>query len=282
MAFPEGRSANLAEPKMDLINILPPLLLMTLLGIPHGALDGYVIRTVSRNVVDCGILLGLYVCIAVACIGIWMLYPTVAMVAFLLISTAHFGRSDVISSSFARPLIAIVARGGLWTIAVPVFHWQSTEVFFDYLQTDSELVGTLLSAVLIPWICVSILHLLTEIRHSHSGVCIEWLVGLGVVILLPPLWALCVYFCAWHARRHMIKVLSTAADVRHGIRDMLFLTLITLCIASLIYFFYARHIDLAPATITVFFVGLFALTVPHMVLVDYYLPHHYPHWRLKK
>jgi len=255
---------------MDLMHLLVPLLVMTLLGIPHGALDGYVIKSMSRNTIDCIVLSGLYAGIAVVSIGIWIIFPTGAMLSFLAISAVHFGRSDIADTQFKQPLLAIIARGGLWAVGLPAIHWQTTEVFFGYLRTDLELVKIALTSMLIPWIFVSVIHLIIELRHGHRRVCIEWLAGLLLVSYLPPLWSLCLYFCGWHARRHVSRVLSTAKNARQATKDMLLFTAITLCIAGVVYFFYARHIDLAPAAITMFFVGLFALTVPHI----------YRHWRL--
>ena len=49
---------------MDLILLVAPLVLMALLGVPHGALDGYVIQSVSRNNRDSIALFACYVLLA--------------------------------------------------------------------------------------------------------------------------------------------------------------------------------------------------------------------------
>lgn len=61
---------------MDLIYLITPLVLMTLLGVPHGALDGYVIKTVSRGTWDSLALFASYVFLAAISIGSWVVYPT--------------------------------------------------------------------------------------------------------------------------------------------------------------------------------------------------------------
>jgi len=226
------------------------------------------------------ILFGLYAVIALASIGIWIRFPTVSMLSFLVISAVHFGRSDIVDTHYKQPVLAIVARGGLWAVGLPTIHWQTTAVFFDYLRTDLKLVQIALFCAFVPWAIASLTHLIIEFRHRNRRVCIEWLLGFLLVICFPPLWALCLYFCGWHARRHMFRVFFSAQNTRHAVRDMLLFTLATLCIAGAVYFFYARHIDLTPAAIMMFFVGLFALTVPHMVLIDWYFPHQHRHWRV--
>lgn len=266
---------------MELIYLVTPLLLMTLLGIPHGALDGYVIRSVSRNALDSATLYACYVLLAGMSIGSWLLYPTVSMLSFLAISVVHFGRSDVSRQSCARPLLAIVARGGLWVVALPMLQWRSTEILFAYLQTNTAVVHSVLSIAMVLWVLISLAHLSVELWHGHHRVCIEWLAGLLIVILLPALWAICLYFCAWHARRHMSKVLSYSSNEKQARKDMFLFTILTLSIAAVLYLLFLRQIEIAPAVITVFFVGLFAVTVPHMILIDFYLPRRQQQWRIK-
>ena len=98
---------------MELITLIIPLVLMTLLGVPHGALDGYVIKSVSRSVRDSIALFAGYVLLAAISIGAWLLYPTASMLSFLAISTVHFGRSDVSQQTYMRPLLAILSHSSV-------------------------------------------------------------------------------------------------------------------------------------------------------------------------
>ena len=266
---------------MDLILLVVPLVLIALLGIPHGALDGYVIKSVSRNTRDSIVFFACYVLLAALSIGSWLLYPTAAMLSFLAISVLHFGRSDVAKQPYARPLLAILARGGLWVIALPIIQWQTAESMFAHLQTDTEKVHGALSIAMVPWVVGSMAHLLAESRHGHRRVCSEWLIGLLTVLLLPVLWAFCVYFCGWHVRRHMARVLSYSADAKQASRSMLAFTALTLSIAASLYLLFFQQVEIESAVLTVFFVGLFAVTVPHMILIDYCLPRWQAHWRIK-
>jgi len=267
---------------MDLIYLITPLVLMTLLGVPHGALDGYVIKSVSRNSWDAIALFAGYLLLAAISIGSWLVYPTASMLIFLAISVVHFGRSDVSRQLYARPLLAIVARGGLWVVALPTIQWQSTEILFAYLQTDTAVVQRVLMVAMVVWVLICMAHLSVELWHGHRRVCVEWFAGLLIVIMLPALWAICVYFCAWHARRHMSKVLRYSPNEQQANRDMFLFTMLTLSIAAALYLLFLRQIEVEPAVITVFFVGLFAVTVPHMILIDFYLPRRQEQWRIKQ
>jgi len=265
---------------MDLITLIIPLVLMTLLGVPHGALDAYVLKSVSRDTSDSFALFACYVLLAGLSIGSWLLYPTASMLSFLAISMVHFGRSDVSGQTYTRPLLAILSRGGLWVIALPIIQWQTTEILFAYLQTNTAVIHGILSIAMMLWVLISVAHLAVEFWHGHRRVCVEWFAGLLMVTLLPALWAICIYFCAWHARRHMSKVLSYPTNEQQAKRDMVIFTILTLTIAAALYLLFLRQIEIEPAVVTVFFIGLFAVTVPHMILIDFYLPSRQQQWRI--
>jgi hypothetical protein len=79
----------------------------------------------------------------------------------------------------------------------------------------------------------------------------------------------------------MSKVLSYPTNEQQAKRDMVIFTLLTLSIAATLYLLFLRQIEIEPAVVTVFFIGLFAVTVPHMILIDFYLPWRQQQWRIK-
>jgi Brp/Blh family beta-carotene 15,15'-monooxygenase len=269
------------ETIMDWLGLITPVLLMTLLGIPHGALDGYIIKAMSKNIADLIVLFSCYVLVVVLSISSWLLYPTISILGFLAISMIHFGRSDLSAQSCAHPFLAIIARGGLWVIALPLLQWQHTEIIFAHLQTNTAVVKNALGIAIVPWILACGFYLCSQLGRGQRRMCAEWLIGLLTILLLPPLWAICVYFCGWHARRHTAKVVAYSTSRMSAIRDMRVFTGFTLIIAGVLYLLYFRQVAAEPAVITVFFVGLFAITVPHMILIDVYLPRRQEHWRIQ-
>ena len=99
------------------------------------------------------------------------------------------------------------------------------------------------------------------------------LAGLGLACyLLPPLAGFALYFCAVHSARHVRHIWNDLRESAYGGRRMVPLAVlfsITSWLAA------AVTLWLMPATETldgailrVVFIGLAALTVPHMVLVD--------------
>jgi Brp/Blh family beta-carotene 15,15'-monooxygenase len=143
----------------------------------------------------------------------------------------------------------------------------------ESIQVDSGTIQLALIGVAPLWIVAVIGDVFWNRANIQASR--NWLT-LGFILLaatLPPLWSLCLYFCAWHSRRHTLKVLAGLPKQRAARQMMLLLTALSLALAAIAFYSLRPLVDsLTTAALSVFFVGLFALTVPHMVLIDYYLP----------
>lgn len=134
----------------NLFTVITPILLMALFGVPHGALDAALIKMTivpNRQIFTFVI----YIASALICIMVWYALPTVAMVLFLALSCWHFGKSDVVDQKISHPLLHIIARGGIWTLFLPLIHWPMTEPIFAQLRTDTELIKIGLTVILPLW-----------------------------------------------------------------------------------------------------------------------------------
>lgn len=99
---------------------------------------------------------------------------------------------------------------------------------------------------------------------------IELIVIALILVLLPPLLGFAVYFCFVHTGRHMMhiwKKLQIAMNSR-----VIFIQAIGLTAASWLLglgaFYFLDSGDFDADILRVVFIGLAALTVPHMILVD--------------
>ena len=258
----------------SLFSVVTPILLMALFGVPHGGLDAALIKmTIAPN--RQVFTFGIYIAIALLCIMVWYALPTVAMVLFLALSCWHFGKSDIVDQNLSHPLLHILARGGIWTLFLPLIHWSTTEPIFAQLRTDTELIKIGLSGILPLWalgFCALIYVALATRTVKSLAVPV---LALALVPLLPPLWSLGLYFCFWHARRHTQQTVAQLSDKANARRLSYGITAITLGIALMVFTIMPAEISLDTAIVRIFFVGIFALTVPHMILIDYYLPRTY-------
>ena len=78
----------------ELYTLYLPIALMTLVGVPHGALDGYLLHSHSDSKRGTLALLVAYLGIVLTCLLFWWWQPTLALLSFLILSLYNFGRSD--------------------------------------------------------------------------------------------------------------------------------------------------------------------------------------------
>lgn len=107
---------------------------------------------------------------------------------------------------------------------------------------------------------------------------LSWIRKLELILLasiawaLEPLWYFVVYFCAFHSPRHLI---AEFRQMRPETRltayiVMLTITIATLAIAAVSGSHIERYADRVDIVIyQVLFIGLAALTVPHMCLLEW-------------
>ena len=106
-------------------------------------------------------------------------------------------------------------------------------------------------------------------------VCRDWLTALeitavsGLALLTPPLVAFTVFFCGMHSARHILRTAdySGRSEVRL-LAVAALLPMLGVLAASAGAWYFLQDTALDARVIQIVFVGLAALTVPHMALVE--------------
>ncbi|MGB0450115.1 MAG: Brp/Blh family beta-carotene 15,15'-dioxygenase [Porticoccaceae bacterium] len=251
-----------------------------LIGVPHGGLDGAVARRAGwpSGTVPWILFHLTYLLLAAAVVGLWWLYPLPSLVFFLLISALHFGSSDIrhISPPFTRAAwLPLLAHGGLVAIAIPAFQSSAVEPLFAVLvgADNSVWLLKLIDQLLLPWAACLFFYLIYaayQPRWQRALCNLSLLIALAY--LLPPLVSFALYFCLWHSRSHMQRIWKGIAQDqrRRSAIETLIYSLLSYAAAAL---FFVLHSDAAetsaPSLVQLTFIGLAALTVPHMFLVDF-------------
>ena len=260
---------------------------IALLGLPHGGFDGAIALMMNWHKKKQGMaaFLLLYLAISAGVIMLWFMAPVLCLGLFLVISLIHFGLGDMqfislpadYQKAFFRfvKVIGIFCHGGLVTIALPAFHPEQAGQIFQILSgEDAILLIPVLSGLLPVW-CAALVFYLGLSTHLKSlrGFAIE-LVILGFVMwILPPLAGFALYFCGFHSLRHMIslfralpKEMSYATSIKMG----LFFSALSWAagLAGFIFLHFIGGIQQSDAILQITFIGLAALTMPHMLLVD--------------
>lgn len=235
------------------------------LGLPHGSLDTEVARrylhlnSLPRLV---AFLLG-YMALSGLVIAIWLQIPNIALGAFLLYSAVHFG-DDV-----AHRLGRIGGIGyGFWILGLPVtFHPATVEPLFAMLGADQT--GLIIAAA--PWAlagggAILLGALLVSAERARSDWRDPLLLAAGAAFLHPLAYFI-AYWCFLHSPRHLELA---ARDLglqgwRERLRAVAPTTLATYALAIAAVPFLI-NLPSDAILMQVIFIGLAALTVPHMIL----------------
>lgn len=243
------------------------LIIVIAFGVPHGALDGEIVRPLLRPLLGSawfGVFALPYLGLSALVLLAWHEAPIAALAAFLGLSVLHFGLED----AGADPL-GIAVRGGL-PIALPVLlHPAATTAVFGAVAGVSMpvppmwlLLGAQLWAVLVPF------YLLRQRRQR--AVLTELALLAAAFIVLPPLAAFAIYFVCFHAPAHMRAIVRNGraprvASMPAASWRSLPITLLTLAIGAALWPWVGTgpvEAHLLSLTIRC----LAALTVPHMLL----------------
>ncbi|MEM1203004.1 MAG: Brp/Blh family beta-carotene 15,15'-dioxygenase [Acidobacteriota bacterium] len=262
---------------------------VALLGVPHGALDHLLGRALLRPRLGdrWPIAFGLaYLGLATVVIVSWWLAPVASLVAFLALSAVHFGLGDTRPNG-TRALFAVevAVRGSLPILLPTLFHTREVTRLFGWLVGNAAALSTdavirvagataLALAPAMLWLCVHhFRRWLTYGRAEGGEVLLEISTLVGLFWLAPPLISFLFYFCAWHSLRHTLETSEALipGKLKRALGHFALLaaplTAATLVLAiSAWSILRATGMGAEPAILRVVFVGLAALTVPHMVL----------------
>jgi len=256
----------LGEPSPTLqVALLAPL--VAVLGVPHGALDVDMARALwplERRAARLAFGAG-YLGVAAGVLGFWLIAPGPALAAFLAYSAAHFAGDW--RDELARP--ARLAAGAA-AIALPAAAHESEVARLFTALAPSEaatLCAAILHAAAPPLTAVAVA---AAALARRPGVVAELVALTTLALVAPPLITFLVYFCGLHSPRHFVETIARLGlGWSRGVAAALPLSVGTLVLAAAGAAFLAG-LDTAPEVVALktVFVGLAALAVPHMVLVE--------------
>jgi Brp/Blh family beta-carotene 15,15'-monooxygenase len=305
-----------------LVPALPPVVVyapfalsVVVLGLPHGAVDHLVPERLAgldrrRSVAAVGLLYA--VLMAAYAVG-WFLAPTAAFVSFVALTWFHWGQGDVYAlvafggadhlPTAAERALALVVRGGLPMLAPLVAFPES------YRAVATAVVGLFGgdAAALAPAFgppgrlvaggglaAASLLGAgLGALRVRGGAARGPWLLDAAEVALLwaffalvPPVLAVGVYFCGWHALRHVARLAVVDGPAERALaagdawtalgrfaRDAAPLTAAALLVFLALALAAPSPPSLAAADraglLGLYLVGIAVLTLPHVAVVTW-------------
>ena len=235
-------------------------------GLPHGALDPLVARNIGiiRKKSDWLRFSVTYLTQALAAFFIWVWQPEIALVTFLLLSVWHF--SEDWENNLSRLGRAL---GGISIIIFPAyFHMSEVNQIFSWLGlviNDSVYVK-LLTYLGPPYFLIYSLFCIFNLKRYPWG-CLELICIFIVAMIASPLMFFVIYFCILHSPRHFFKTINSLQIALPAILLVVFI-FSSAAIALVILIVVITGEELVTKILTqALFIGLFSLTVPHMILV---------------
>jgi beta-carotene 15,15'-dioxygenase len=241
--------------------------LVIVFGLPHGALDPWVAERIGLTPTKPGVL-GfnlIYLSIVAMVVLVWFWLPVCSLAIFLVISAWHFSGDWQSDLSLWSRLVA-----GSLLLLMPIgFHSQEVAVLFSHLSgPGGEQLAYALA--LPPWLLsLAIVGLVAlSTWQGRWQAALEYLSLLALAYIAPPLVYFVLYFCALHSLRHMAGLFRQAPQsVRLRLwRMAIVYSLAMVALASILWRFWA-HLPVDALVLKLVFIGLAAVTVPHMILI---------------
>ena len=255
------------------------LFLILSLGISHGALDHIKGKKLLRilNYKSTIIFYIFYILIGLIIILLWLLFPKILLIVFLIVASFHFGKEDseFINYKPNHDLIYFF-KGSLVVTAPLLFHKNETLEIFTNLNFDISqnllISNEFLYLFILTSFFANILMCFNKQIDIKSLLIMDFVSILLLNYFLSPILAFTVYFCFLHSIRHSFKLSNelNKNDFIKGFKEFIIkampLTILTgiLFLMSLLYL--KNYYFLDSAISKVIFIGLASLTFPHILL----------------
>ena len=251
-------------------------LLIFFIGLPHGSFDGAVASLVGfKTKIKFLQFLILYLLLFFVVILFWLYFPILSLFLFLFMTVSHFGLCDWTNFKIKKYKYSITLTYGMTVIFGIVFFNESQSFqIFEYLTNNK--IYFFQQYFFIPYI-VTLLSILYFIYLSfyepkiRIGI-IEIFFLLIVFYFFDPILSFAIYFCFFHTYKHLKHLISNVylylPNKKFVIYSTVVFTLISWISGILILLFLVQNYDIYESVIKVIYIGLAALTLPHMILVD--------------
>ena len=253
------------DPQTELVTMA---ILIVILGVPHGVLDTvfarnlYNVRTAKEWV---GFTV-VYFILAALVVAFWQFAPQLFLAGFLMISIVHFSGDP----SPGTPVLSRIFYGGAIIVLPTILYAPKVTQLFAFLVSPDAAMQTVAALLYLKWPWLVGLVLAAIDRMQSDWLSSIEIAALGLLATLaPPLVAFTVFFCFMHSARHILRTMDYFDQI--SLPRMVFAAATPMggtVILSVVAWnsFGNTAIDVHVSQLV--FVGLAALTVPHMAIVE--------------
>ena len=274
--------------KID-ISIISPLiclLLILIIGVSHGSLDHIkgkkLLKTFNLN--NISIFYFTYLLLAISITIFWILFPSTALIIFLIVASYHFGKEDtqflINENTYANQLLFLF-KGSLIILAPLLFHFDETISIFKLLLIKNETFysslafienNKLLNIGIIISTLSSIFLFIKNFELKKFTIFLDYFSIIILNYYFTPLIAFTIYFCFLHSIRHSISLMIELDqnNLKNGLliffKKALPLTILTAIFCLIGMYFLNKNYAFDSSILKLIFIGLASLTFPHILL----------------
>ena len=268
------------------ISPLVCLLLILIIGVSHGSLDHIKGRKLLKifqinNIIT---FYTSYFLLAVTIIILWVLLPTVVLIAFLIVASFHFGKEDtqflIDNNSYLNQFLFFL-KGSLVILAPLYFNFNETVSIFKLLLIENESFYQSLNVIennnfltfgIVLSTLSNIFLFFKKFELRKFTIFFDYFSIVIINMHFSPLIAFTIYFCFLHSIRHSISLITELdqESLRNGllvfIKKATPLTILTSIFCLIGLYFLNNDYNLDSAILKLIFIGLASLTFPHILL----------------
>ena len=274
--------------KID-ISIISPLiclLLILVIGVSHGSLDHIKGKKLLKifNLNNISIFYFTYLLLAISITVFWILFPSTALIIFLIVASYHFGKEDtqflINENTYANQLLFLF-KGSLIILAPLLFHFDETISIFKLLLIKNETFysslafienNKLLNIGIIISTLSSIFLFIKNFELKKFTIFLDYFSIIILNYYFTPLIAFTIYFCFLHSIRHSISLMIELDqnNLKNGLliffKKALPLTILTAIFCLIGMYFLNKNYGFDSSILKLIFIGLASLTFPHILL----------------
>lgn len=262
------------------------LFLIAILGIPHGATDHIIHNVLRRGALSLEVKLPFllrYLGLMAAYGLLWWFFPALSLLIFLLISAYHFGEAQFEFTGMQRFKNRLLAFAwGSWVLVVILLNHleRTTALLRELVNADVvfSVLGNNRLALISVWSFATVLIVFIHLREIGLQGVLRQLLEMALLAFiaywLPLLLAFALFFTFWHSRDALVlqwkRLRSFKPDLQVPglLKMMLPFTLLSLVGMAMIIAGGEWLLDMEVPYITLFFILISLLTLPHMLLMS--------------
>ncbi len=256
---------NLSEGSKEIYLFL--MVTVVFFGFPHGALDSLVAKRnkVFSNIYGFMLFNLSYLTLSLTIFFIWYLLPYYSLIIFLVISAWHFSEDWRTKLNLLDRLIL-----GTSVINLPIFFNPSESANIYRMLVDQVAVNNIINFQSnFTYVLLMLLVYFIIKNYNNKILLFQIIIIFLSSFFLTPIYYFISYFCFFHSLKNFQETIKELNEKKSRITVFLIFNTLFTIILGYILFFYFIDGHITNKIINIVFIGLAALTVPHMVLKFY-------------